>query len=132
MIKIIKGTYGYRTDGGIVKPKTAKDGPFSVSPEREAELVAMGVAEYVSEEVKDAQTQEAEVEQETTGTLDAEQLKTFTNAKLKELAEEMGIDTKELRTKAALIDAITSVEVEVGEEIAEDEPPKFDASNAVI
>lgn len=134
MIKIIKGTYGYRTERGIVKPKTAKDGPFSVSPEREAELVAMGVAEYAQTEPQTeakAEAQEAEAEQAQAGTLDPAQLKELTNAKLKELAEDMGIDTKDLRTKASLIGAIVSVDVEAGESVDEDEIPKFDAASAV-
>lgn len=47
MIKIIQGTYGYVDENGIVKPKTAKDAPFELEDKsREAELVALGVAEY--------------------------------------------------------------------------------------
>lgn len=47
MIKIIQGTYGYIDENGIVKPKTAKDVPFELEDKsREAELVALGVAEY--------------------------------------------------------------------------------------
>ena len=47
MIKIIQGTYGYIDENGIVKPKTAKDAPFELKDKsREAELVALGVAEY--------------------------------------------------------------------------------------
>lgn len=47
MIKIIQGTYGYIDENGIVKPKTAKDAPFELADKsREAELVALGVAEY--------------------------------------------------------------------------------------
>lgn len=48
MIKIIQGAYGYIDENGIVKPKTAKDAPFELEDKsREAELVALGVAEYV-------------------------------------------------------------------------------------
>ena len=47
MIKIIQGTYGYIDENGIVKPKTAKDASFELEDKsREAELVALGVAEY--------------------------------------------------------------------------------------
>ena len=47
MIKIIQGTYGYIDENGIVKPKTAKDALFELEDKsREAELVALGVAEY--------------------------------------------------------------------------------------
>ena len=44
--------------------------------------------------------------------LDPEQLKGLTNAKLAELAKEMGIDTAKLKTKAQLIAAITNVPLE--------------------
>lgn len=40
MIKITKSTYG-------VKRLNAKSGPFTLAPEEEARLVALGVAEYV-------------------------------------------------------------------------------------
>lgn len=51
MIKIIKGTYGYRNpSNGLVEAKNTKSKPFSLSSEREDELVALGVAEYVGED----------------------------------------------------------------------------------
>jgi len=46
MIRIIKGTYGH-IDGGRIVPKTSKDPPFALSPEKEAKLVGKGVAQYV-------------------------------------------------------------------------------------
>lgn len=49
MIKIIKGTYGYLDKNGIVKPKTEKDGPFSLTEEQEDRLVRLGVAIYVDQ-----------------------------------------------------------------------------------
>lgn len=57
MIKIIKGTYGYVDKDGIVKPKTAKDEPFSLSAEQEKRLVDQGVAVKV-EEKKAAKAEE--------------------------------------------------------------------------
>lgn len=50
MIQIIKGTYGHLV-GGVVEAKTKHSAPFSLPAKREAELVAAGVAEYVSEPV---------------------------------------------------------------------------------
>ena len=47
-----------------------------------------------------------------TAHLDPEQLKELTNAKLRELAEDIGIDTAKLKTKAQLIAAITDVPLE--------------------
>lgn len=62
MIKIICGTYGRYTeqtvkgeDGKAVKtfrvvPMSPGSEPFSLEPEREAELVKLGMAEYVAED----------------------------------------------------------------------------------
>ena len=47
MIKIIKGVYGFVNSDGAVQPKTIKDAPFTLDAEKEARLVAQGVAEYV-------------------------------------------------------------------------------------
>lgn|GEM_PF-3383698 len=51
MIKIIKGTYGRVIDGGV-EAMTKGSAPFSLSEKREAELIALGVAEKVDEPVK--------------------------------------------------------------------------------
>ena len=45
MIQMINGTYGYNDNGRLI-PKTSKDGPFSLSAEKEKRLVDMGVAKY--------------------------------------------------------------------------------------
>lgn len=51
MIKMIAGVYGLtakRADGSTyIKGVGAKDGAFSTDPEKEADLVRMGVAQYV-------------------------------------------------------------------------------------
>lgn len=47
MIRIIAGVYGYK-ENGIILPKDKDSEPFSLDPEREAELVAQGVAEYAN------------------------------------------------------------------------------------
>lgn len=49
LIKIVKGVYGY-LDGATVKPKTPKDAPFELNDKRAAELVADGVAVYVTDD----------------------------------------------------------------------------------
>ncbi len=46
MIRMIKGTYGLVANNGAVIAMTPRSGPFEVNSEREAELVAIGVAEY--------------------------------------------------------------------------------------
>lgn len=138
MIKIISGVYGYLDKNGCVKPKTEKDGPFELTKEQEARLVGLGVAKYVSAPGNEPETDEFG------GYLDPEQLGELTNAQLKELAEDMGIDTKKLTTKAKLIEAITAAKVTPGpaegdadegtEDDGEDDgeqAPTFDATEAV-
>ena len=63
MIKIIAGVYGYK-ENGIILPKDKDSEPFSLDPEREAELVAQGVAEYANVIIPEA---ELEPKPETTG-----------------------------------------------------------------
>lgn len=46
MIRITKGTYGLLRNGAV-EAITKHSAPFSLSAEREAELVALGVAEVV-------------------------------------------------------------------------------------
>lgn len=55
-----------------------------------------------------------------TAHLDKAQLESMKADDLRKLAEEMGIDTKPLKNKAAIIEAITAVEVEPGLETDED------------
>ena len=113
------------------------------SPEQEARLVKLGVAEYVDEPEKaepvnePAQVQSPEIGEEAAH-LDPDQLKELTNAELKKMAEEMSIDTAKLKTKAQLIEAITAADVVPGpdedSEGMEDDgeaPPAFDAAEAV-
>lgn len=143
MIKIVKGVYGYVDKHGFVRPKDCNSKPFETSPEQEARLVKLGVAEYVDEPEKaepvnePAQVQSPEIGEEAAH-LDPDQLKELTNAELKKMAEEMSIDTAKLKTKAQLIEAITAVDVVPGpdedSEGMEDDgeaPPTFDAAEAV-
>ena len=143
MIKIVKGVYGYVDKHGFVRPKDCNSEPFNTSPEQEARLVKLGVAEYVDEPAKAEPVNEtAQVQSpkndEVAAHLDPEQLKELTNAELKKMAEEMSIDTAKLKTKAQLIEAITAVDVAPGpdedSEGMEDDgeaPPAFDAAEAV-
>ena len=143
MIKIVKGVYGYVDKHGFVRPKDCNSEPFVTSPEQEARLVKLGVAEYVGEPEKaepvnePAQAQSPQND-EAVAHLDPDQLKELTNAELKAMAEDMGIDTAKLKTKAQFIEAITAVDVvpgpDEGSEEMEDDgeaPPTFDAAEAV-
>lgn len=143
MIKIVKGVYGYVDKHGFVRPKDCNSEPFNTSPEQEARLVKLGVAEYVDEPAKAEPVNEpAQVQSpqndEAVAHLDPDQLKELTNAELKAMAEDMGIDTAKLKTKAQFIEAITAVDVvpgpDEGSEEMEDDgeaPPTFDAAEAV-
>lgn len=139
-IRIIQGTYGHRPDGTHrIRPVSA-GGLVSVPDEEAERLMRLGVAEPALQPcsvgceavatLQHGQTVgepgirmeaempcgEAGAEGSAAFPLDHEQLKTLTNAKLQELAEEMGISTAKLKNKAELIDAILSVQATPGPE----------------
>lgn len=141
MIRMISGVT--RLGKRLITPK---DGCFAAPPEAENRLVLLGVAVFAEEsplkavatplgEANGRQTGENLPEEENaaqgeeTAHLDPEQLRTLTNGKLRELAEEMGIETGSLRTKAQLIEAITAEDVSAG---ADDEPPPTLAAEAPV
>lgn len=132
-VKITNGLYGYRPEGAKHPQPVPAGGHCLVSDAEAVRLAALGVGivlEDIPEEGTagavatlaesedgvgagvDTPTQNEPVESEETSHLDPEQLKELTNAKLKELAEEMGIDTAKFKTKAQLIAAITDVPLE--------------------
>lgn len=118
MVEIIKGTFGY-FDGRRVVPVSFKDGPQTWDPDLERRLVARGIARYVEAE-KPAQAPvwvPVEVADLQEATVDVENM---TVKQLKAVAEQMGIDTKNLRKKADLIAVIE-----------EATPPAFDAGDAI-
>lgn len=135
-IEIISGSYGWRKTKDAM-PKLVERGGICEVDEAEARrLVALGVAAIVHEAdeapvasgstVESGDTPCADMPSEENGAesgaeahLDPEQLKGLTNAKLAELAKEMGIGTAKLKTKAQLIAAITDVPLE--DAIAEDD-----------
>lgn len=58
MIRIIADTtFGY-WNGKSVEPKTKGSAPFSIDPEREAELVELKIAEYVDETATEGEVDE--------------------------------------------------------------------------
>lgn len=153
-IKIICGTYGHRPEGSK-HPVSVARGGFCEVPEAEAQrLYALGVAcpaqempapavatPSVGEDADGAGVNTPENENGTEGAeaarLDPEQLQTLTNAKLRKLAEEMGIDTAKLKNKAQLIAAITDIPLEdaISENDGVDdgeEPPEIGAEAPVV
>ena len=155
LIQITNGTYGHTPilpDGRksrYVVPVNRKTGPIDVEPEEAARLVEAGVAEYVTDEPAKAakapeapaeepapveeteapaEETEAPAEETITGHLDGTDLESMTFAELKALAQDMGIETGKIKSKAAMIEAITAVEVEAP---AEDDLPELSAQDVV-
>ena len=130
-IEIICGTYGYRPDGSKHPIPIDRGGICEVSEEEAQRLFALCVARPAEETPSpavatppagedgsgagaDPSSGDEGAEDAESAHLDPEQLRTLTNAKLTELAKEMGIDTAKLKTKAQLIAAITDVPLEDG------------------
>ena len=128
-IEIICGTYGYRPEGSKHPIPIDRGGICEVSEEEAQRLFALCVPSPAvatpptGEDGRgagaDPSNGDEGAEDAESAHLDPEQLKTLTNAKLAELAKEMGIDTAKLKTKAQLIAAITDVPLE--DAIAEDD-----------
>lgn len=93
MIKMTKGTYGLVVNGSV-EAMTPHTGPFSLSKEREAELVAAGVAEPVP----DAEAQKP-------GKYDGLKM-----AELRKAAEALGVDAGAAKTKREVIDMLEAAE----------------------
>lgn len=154
-VKITNGLYGYRPEGAKHPRPVSAGGLCVVTDTEAARLASLGVG-VVLEDIPEEDTtgvvatpvegeddegagvdtpdQDEPAEGEETARLDPEQLKELTNAKLKELAEEMGIDTAKLKTKAQLIAAITDVPLEdaiSGEEDDEGAPTGLGAEGPV-
>lgn len=83
MIKMLKGTYGLKING-VVEAMTSHSAPFSITKEKEAELVQLGFAKYVDE----------------TGYTE---LKV---AELREIAKQKGIDISGAKNKKEIIDIL--------------------------
>ena len=139
MIKIIKGVYGHVENGNII-PKNSKSEPFSLSPEREEELVSCGVAAYVEKEEtsisaksindsKDEKEEHKEPQEDT----DSEKIsdkpeysEEMKIAELKELADEYGIEVSGLKSKVEIIKSLDEY-FESLEDSDGELPPTFDA-----
>lgn len=148
MIKIIAGVYGYK-ENGIILPKDKDSEPFSLDPEREAELVAQGVAEYANviipeaelepePETAGAEQQPAEdpAEPEADGDEDPQNEKPekpeysdkMRLTELQALAGAYGLDAQNMRTKAEVIKLLDDY---FAEEDDTEAPPAFGAMDPV-
>lgn len=127
-VKIICGSYGYRTKYGV-KPVMLGD-TCEVDGMEAGRLVGLGVAEIVdapaapsaavpapsaAEQEYNAPAEKGAAEKPVAAHLVPEDLADMTVANLKKMAADMGIDTKALKTKDALIQAICAEEVYPGE-----------------
>lgn len=95
MIRMTKGTYGLVVDGSV-EAMTQHSGPFSLSKEREAELVAAGVAEMVND-------------------TEAQKPSKYDGMKMTELrkaAESVGVDASAAKTKREVIAMLEATEAE--------------------
>lgn len=156
MIKIIAGVYGYK-ENGIILPKDKDSEPFSLDPEREAELVAQGVAEYANVIIPEAELEpepetagaeqqpakdpaepeaeepEQDLEPEADGDEDPQNEKPEYSDKmrlteLQALAGAYGLDAQNMRTKAEVIKLLDDYFTEEDDTEA---PPAFGAMDPV-
>lgn len=111
MIRIINGTYGYRNpQTGVVEAKTAKSKPFTLPEDREDELVAAGVAEYVGEDVSSDGGDASEAPASKANELVYSDKNTV--AELKAIAEKLGIQVAERATKKQIIEALDAAKAD--------------------
>ena len=148
MIEMIAGVFGLP-----IKDKSGKtirikgmgpgDGPFSVSPEREAELVKKGIARYVNdaptdtddtEIPNDAPTGFDEMPPEDGAEDEAEiveelvDLKSLSAKELRDMGKEYGLTFKANYKKETMINAIAAAQMELA---GSEDAPSFDAAEAV-
>ena len=122
IVEILCGGYGCPTKTGV--HTVSRGERCEVSDAEAARLIGLGVAKYVFSAPTAPETAPADVPATAEGndTPDEEASQggseTATVANLKKLAADMGIDTKQLKTKDALIEAICAEEVIPGDECA--------------
>ena len=114
MVQMISGVYGGKD--GLKRPS---DGPFSLTPAKEARLVARGVARYVLTDKEAAAAAEprravsatdpapAPVQDDPQPFADGD-LMDLTKAELLEMAQKLGLDARKCRNKSEIIALIES------------------------
>lgn len=130
LVEILCGGYGCRTKTGIHTVMRGEQCEVSESEARR--LIGLGVAKspYITDrgtanalaatpataEGNDTPADETRQSGAETAHLDPNQLQDMTVAELKKLAADMGIETKQLKTKDALIQSICAEDVVPGDE----------------
>lgn len=131
MIKMIAGVYGYK-EGGIIMPKDKDSEPFSLEPEREAELVERGIAVYanliIPEEEPEPAGQNGSDSQDDE---DGQKQKPEYSEKMKlpelqALAASYGLDAQKMRAKAEVVKLLDDYFKDDNEQ-----PPSFGAIDPV-
>ena len=142
MIRIIAGVYGHK-ENGVITPKDSKSEPFSLTPEREAELVAQGVAEYANVIIPDDdQDDDSQNDDDQNGNGqndddqndDAKTKKPEYSDKMKlpelqALAASFGLDAEKMRAKAEVIKLLDDYFAD--DEDDGEQPPAFGAIDPV-
>lgn len=149
MIRIIAGVYGHK-ENGVIEPKDSNSAPFSLDPEREAELVARGIAEYAnviipeeepettpetdsSQQVED--NPKTDDDQQHDDNLEAgddekktkpEYSEKMKLPELQALAASFGLDAQKMRAKAEVVKLLDDYFEDDGEQ-----PPAFGAMDPV-
>ena len=136
MIQLIRGKYGHYIDGKVVG-KTKDSEPFELSPEREADIVAQGVAVYVTVAADPIGFDEVppEITEEWDDSPAVPEYGDHSSAKeLRDIANMCGLSFKVGMKKADMIEALDAF---FGSQVTDDEPdgepaPTFDAAEAVL
>lgn len=125
MIKMIAGTCSYK-DKGIIKLKTAEDGPFHLSEAEEKHLVERGVAVYVGgleEEIPDVPPSWDGIP-EYHADMKAEELRA--------IAKLMGLSFKAGTSKVDMVAAMDEyMDKHMDDSLPDETPPSFDPTEAV-
>ena len=130
LVEILCGGYGCRTKTGIHTVMRGEQCEVSESEARR--LIGLGVAKCAFSAPTAPETAPADVPATAEGNdtpaaeasqngseaahLDRDQLQSMTVAELKKLAADMGIETKQLKTKDELVEAICAEDVAPGDE----------------
>ncbi|MGN0444241.1 MAG: hypothetical protein ACI4F5_06485 [Acutalibacteraceae bacterium] len=131
LIKIIKGTYGLHINGSVVG-KDVNSQPFEVDDMTAAELIELGVAECVEKKVATGQTPDSDKESGENLVVDENAISgenndiseakvvpeystDMTDAELRRIADEFGIEIDERATKAAIVAALDEAFDEIPE-----------------
>lgn len=132
MIKMICGVYGHYVDGQVIA-RNKNSEPFEIAPEREAELVALGYAEYVDFVPSDMPIGFDEVPPDE-GEAAEPSYSIDTSAKeLREIGKEHGLSFKVGMSKSEMVAALDAHFGATAEEDDDGEDaPSFDASEAVL